>query len=77
MERGDDVTKQRVNSVDEVDGGVVRKEEGVVGGVLEDLAGGEGGEDEPGHQLGIGYNTVTAHQVHVQVDLGQAPAHGI
>ena len=58
---------------DEVRRGVVREEEGVVGGELEDATAGQAGEDEAGHQLGVADDSVTADQVNIKVQ----PSHGL
>ena len=64
-------TKDGVNNVGDVRGGVVGQEEGVVGWELEDVARCEAGEDEPGDQFGIcDSEAVTANQADVLVHSG-------
>lgn len=42
----------------------------MAGGELEDATAGQAGEDEAGHQLGVTEDSITAHQVHVEVQPG-------
>ena len=42
----------------------------MAGGELEDATAGQTGEDEAGHQLGVTEDSITAHQVHVEVQPG-------
>ena len=63
---------------DEVSRGVVREEESVSGGELQDPAPGQAGEDQAGHQLGVADHSVTADQVNVKVRPGHVLcSHGI
>ena len=63
---------------DEVRRGVVREEEGVVGGELEDATGGQAGEHQAGHQLGVTDDSITADQVNIKVQPGHVLCpHGI
>ena len=67
------LTEESLDSSEEISSPVVREEEGVVGGELEDTTAGQAGEDKAGHQLGVGEDPVTAHQVNIKVE----PSHGL
>ena len=50
----------------------------MAGGELQDVAAGQAGEDQAGHQLGVADDSVTADQVNVKVQPGHVLCpHGI